>query len=921
MKNALLLTLLLWGLGTNTKTHADDTKNYSTEHPLVYEDAWDLWPYVFLNENGDPEGYNVDLLKLIFKELDIPYIIKLKPTEEAEEDLRQGRSDLMLRMDMDLKRDQFGYSRTIVQLFTHSTLAPKDYKLHVQNANDLAGRSIIVHNGSFSHRQLVASQWRGDIQAVGNMKEAVHEVSSKADGIILWNTMSLKWLIHKDRIENLELSPIDMPYGEYRFMSNDRHLLERMDSVHSVLRASNRLQALQRKWFYPERKDNSLLSWIVTLGSTLGIVSLISLIIYLIFRFQERRITRNIRVKNERLSLILKTSQVDFWIYSADNHTFAIVSKDGKRSLEYTAHELSRYYHTEDFQQLTQSLDRMISGEIATATVNLRYTDTDSDKEERYYRVVLSPLSTNAKDKSSLIICTRINMTADYLRKERIQQTLLRYQSVVETAMIDMFYYNADGILYDLNEQACTTLRVSREEMLARNLSVADMTGIPDLQPDRLDSFHATRILDNNLTGRDFPREDSRRYYEIRLFAVRDENGRLEMIYGTGFDMTEVANAYHRQQENILQLEDANNKMRKYVEEIDYVIHVGYIRMARYNPAGHLAFIYKDITHVALTLTQIRALSLVREESRNALLHIFQSMDSLTEAPVNGEVTTTLRRKDGIPLVLQLHFIPVYHADGRVKEYFGMCRDISKIKQAEEELALEAHRVQEAEAVKNAFLHNMSYEIRTPLNSVVGFAELFETEHSSEDEQVFIRQIKESSGKLLKLINDILFLSRIDAGMITINPKPADFAHFFKEKCEATLFSSRRSGVEYHISQPYSRLVADFDLTNFAILLERIIENAAEYTATGSITARYDYIGNQLIVSVEDTGCGFPQPVVDRAFDRFATNSQSEARLGLSIARELVQGMGGSIQMKSAEGKGTTVWFSIPCQATEIERM
>ena len=69
-----------WQTVTAQTGQSDTTRIYTTERPLIYEDAWDLWPYVFLNENGEPDGYNIDLLKQIFKELDIPYVIKLKPT-------------------------------------------------------------------------------------------------------------------------------------------------------------------------------------------------------------------------------------------------------------------------------------------------------------------------------------------------------------------------------------------------------------------------------------------------------------------------------------------------------------------------------------------------------------------------------------------------------------------------------------------------------------------------------------------------------------------------------------------------------------------------------------------------------------------------------------------------------------------------
>ena len=106
------------------------------------------------------------------------------------------------------------------------------------------------------------------------------------------------------------------------------------------------------------------------------------------------------------------------------------------------------------------------------------------------------------------------------------------------------------------------------------------------------------------------------------------------------------------------------------------------------------------------------------------------------------------------------------------KEYFGMLRDVSDLKYTEKELEKESIKAQEVEEVKNAFLRNMSYEIRTPLNTVVGFAELFQMEHSTADESIFIEEIKDNSRSLLKLINSI----RLDAQMIEIKTQTTDFA-------------------------------------------------------------------------------------------------------------------------------------------------
>ena len=177
-----VVCLWSWQTTVAQTTLTDTTRTYTTAHPLIYEDAWDLWPYVFLNENGEPDGYNIDLLKLIFKELDIPYVIKLKPTLEAQADLKNGKSDLMLRMDAEYSRENSLYSKNIVQLFTHSILAPKNKPVHIRQEKDLKNYRVIVHGGSFSHHYLMKQAWAKEVVPYDDMKRSSTRTTVSSSG-------------------------------------------------------------------------------------------------------------------------------------------------------------------------------------------------------------------------------------------------------------------------------------------------------------------------------------------------------------------------------------------------------------------------------------------------------------------------------------------------------------------------------------------------------------------------------------------------------------------------------------------------------------------------------------------------------------------------------------------------------------------
>ena len=130
-----------------TKDHPLVYEDVTKDHPLVYEDVWDLWPYSFLNDNGAPEGYNIDLIRLMMDRLNIPYIIKLKSAEETFNDLKSGKSDLTLGLAVGY-HDEYGlYGKNAVTLFTQSVVTPKSKPVQIKTFRDLSkpGMQVIVN--------------------------------------------------------------------------------------------------------------------------------------------------------------------------------------------------------------------------------------------------------------------------------------------------------------------------------------------------------------------------------------------------------------------------------------------------------------------------------------------------------------------------------------------------------------------------------------------------------------------------------------------------------------------------------------------------------------------------------------------------------------------------------------------------------
>ena len=922
MKYFLRILLVFLPLSAFAQERNDSIRTFTEERPLVYEDAWDLWPYSFLNENGEPVGYNIDLLKMLCKELDIPYIVKLKPTQEALEDLKNRHADLMCGMDAHFHNDYGQYGKSVIQIFTHSLLHQKDDPAKIKTLEDLANHRVIVHKGSFSHHLMTKHGWGHNAVPYDDMQDAVQKAHLSKEYQIVWNTLSLQYLIRKFNYDNLELEPVNVQHGEYKFMSNNQRLLAQLDSVYTLLNSEGRLQPIQNKWFYPDHVDTGIPDWIWKVVGLLLLLAVGALVYYLIYRIREKKVKKAITRSNERLTLILGTGHVKVWLYDIGTNTVTRFDENGNQLTTPLKPGIFDYQiFPEDFDLLAATIQKMIFNDDQEAELQVRAKTKGSD-ELRHLTILISVLHRNKEGRPVTLIGTTSDITAERLRQIQVKENLVRYQAIFNAAMVDTVAYDANGTVINMNEIAASVIEGGRFTVHDHQVNLRDV-----LRMDNLDLEHMEQTCMTLMYKASEPQSEATRqffqhdkFYELQLVPYRDSEGRLQVIFGTGRDVTENVNTYTQMQHNTMLLQQANDEVSKYIRNTNFVLRNGGVRMVDYSPETHTLTVYQGIGQHEYELTQTRCLALTHDESKRVTQRVLKTMDNLTRGALNATVRTTLRAKNGHPLYLYLSFIPIINSEGEIEHYFGMCRDISEIKATEQALAVKTQKAQEVETIKNAFLRNMSYEIRTPLASVVGFAELFQLDHSSEEEMLFIQEIKQNSSQLLKLINDILLLSRLDAGMIEFKKQPVDFAPFFGSRCETAWQDIRREGVDYQVDNPYNKLVIDVDAQNIGIIIDQIIANAVQHTAEGQVRARFDYTGEGLVMAFMDTGSGIPAGKLSHIFERFTGSTSHGTGLGLPICYEMANQMGGNITIKSTVGKGTMVWVTIPCQCTEIER-
>lgn len=627
-----------------------------------------------------------------------------------------------------------------------------------------------------------------------------------------------------------------------------------------------------------------------------------------------------------RLSLIMQTGRLQLWTYDTNNRHYKFITEDKKQSEEYNPIDFSQFFNRDDFETMRGAIFDICENKRQSSTVFLR--SNPEDEHFRYYEVHLSISMKNSKGKITQLLGVQHDITEEYEKEERTKEVLMRYHTVFNSSLIDMLYYDKDGVLADINEKACRTFGINNRKKLLNNKHKLEENPLfNNIDIHNADNIHNAAIIDFSRFQDDKYRINTydlptKIYYESTINTILDKNGNVEGVYVAGRDITEMVESFHQQQQGALQLKEATRHIQEYIDNINYALRVNGVRLVNYHPDTFTLDIINNIGETQLRLSQLRCIRLSAPHYRKAVFNVLNRMDHHTRTDIEQTVEMEIRDTKERKISLLFNMVPILDKEGKVKHYFGMFRNMTDMVETERLLALETQKAQEAELLKESFLTNMSYEIRTPLSSVLGFAELFEMEHDEADEPVFVQEIKNNTTILLQLINDILFLSRLDADMVEFKHEDFDFAELFTSYCQIG-WSRMNPNVVAHIENPYEHLIINGDMEHLGKAIQMLCAISASYTKEGTVRAKYEYRRDELVIIIEDTGEGFDSETVNNAFKRFARDKRERlcgSGLDLPIIQALIQKMGGSIELQSEEGKGTTAWIFLPGKAQMVKK-
>ena len=432
------------------------------------------------------------------------------------------------------------------------------------------------------------------------------------------------------------------------------------------------------------------------------------------------------------------------------------------------------------------------------------------------------------------------------------------------------------------------------------------------------------------------------RYLTTRKVALRDEHGAPTHVLGLAMDITERKQVKETLRATVEQLGKSEHFLRTLTDSLP--------GMVAYWDAGlrcRFANRYFLDWHGMDEAQMLGAFmpDVLKEAA-------YASNELYVKGALDGEpqgFAGELRWPSGKVGYTWVNYIPDVGEFGEVRGFFVLVSDVTELKEAElhlqevnDELVLARDRAEGASRAKSEFLANMSHEIRTPMNAIIGLARLLQEAQLAQRERGYLDKIQVATQSLLGLVNDVLELSRVEAGQLQLEHAPFQLRHILDSISVLVSGSAADKGIElaYDIDPHLPNELAGDPMRLQQVLLN-LLSNAIKFTATGEVvlsvragaSADNDTEGgcpaNRAILvefSVRDTGIGIPAEQQDHIFDTFSQADSSTSRkfggvgLGLAICRQLADMMGGAVQVRSEPGQGAEFLFTCPLECTAPSR-
>ena len=443
--------------------------------------------------------------------------------------------------------------------------------------------------------------------------------------------------------------------------------------------------------------------------------------------------------------------------------------------------------------------------------------------------------------------------------------------------------------IYNINIFDDPNITAEDKTLLKQGLNVSFET---DYDFDLCENFYETPI------------KGIKKYFVTKVTIMRDPEGNRQGYLLACEDIT-VKKAQERE------IIESYKKIKATQKELSLALNAGKLSSWNYNIKEGL-FCKFDVHIENIEKRSLQSIyESIHPDDRNKFMALLEVVAHKQKLPENRIILRVLENNATDYRYSSFTYSAVEDEAGNIVVITFIQRDITEDIIYQQNLITAKNKAEEADKLKSTFLANMSHEIRTPLNAIVGFSELLTETDDAEEKFEYKQLIETNSEILLKLIGDILDLSKIEVGSIDINRQKLNLCQLCDELYRSFQQRIKNPKVTLKLINPYTKCVANFDKYRFMQIFTNFATNAIKYTPQGEIVMGYECMPGQVRIYVKDSGIGIPEEKKNRIFSRFEkldTFAQGTG-LGLSICKAIADATGGEVGFKSKANIGSEFWY------------